>query len=144
MASHMFPPFDPEQEHALAHTPTDRLLALPFLDPEAWAARPTATPSVATSCACRPSLAWGKRGARVNAISPGIIITPLARDEMSGPGAANYQKMIETSATARVGTPDEVAAAAAFVLGPRPASSPAATCSWTAASSPRCAQAAGG
>ena len=54
----------------------------------------------------------------MNAISPGIIITPLARDEMSGPGAGNYQKMIETSASGRVGTPDEVAAAAAFLLGP--------------------------
>ena len=54
----------------------------------------------------------------MNAISPGIVITPLARDEMSGPGAAHYQKMIESSATGRVGTPDEVAAAAAFLLGP--------------------------
>ena len=60
----------------------------------------------------------GPARARINAISPGIIITPLARDEMSGPGAENYRKMIETSATGRVGTPDEVAAVAAFLLGP--------------------------
>jgi NAD(P)-dependent dehydrogenase (short-subunit alcohol dehydrogenase family) len=118
MAGHMFPPFEPEQEHALAHTPTDELLALPFLDPEAlgqaaygYAKRGNALRVQAES------MKWGRRGARVNAISPGIIITPLARDEMSGPGAASYQKMIETSATGRVGTPDEVAAAAAFLLG---------------------------
>jgi NAD(P)-dependent dehydrogenase (short-subunit alcohol dehydrogenase family) len=86
MAGHMFPPFDPEQEHALAHTPTDGLLALPFLEPEG-------TGGAAYGYAKRgnvlrvqaESLAWGERSARVNAISPGIIITPLARDEMSGP-----------------------------------------------------------
>ena len=119
MAGHMFPPFDPEQEHALAHTPADELLALSFLDADAlgqaaygYAKRGNVL-RVQTE-----SLAWGARGARVNAISPGIIITPLARDEMSGPGSEAYQKMIETSATERVGTPDEVAAVAAFLLGP--------------------------
>jgi NAD(P)-dependent dehydrogenase (short-subunit alcohol dehydrogenase family) len=54
----------------------------------------------------------------VNSLSPGIVLTPLARDEMSGPGAENYQKMIATSAAGRVGTTDEIAAAAAFLLGP--------------------------
>jgi len=61
---------------------------------------------------------WGDRGARVNAISPGIILTPLARDEMSGPGAAGYRSMIESSAAGRGGTVDEVASAAAYLLGP--------------------------
>jgi NAD(P)-dependent dehydrogenase (short-subunit alcohol dehydrogenase family) len=60
---------------------------------------------------------WGDRGARVNSISPGIIITPLALDEMSGPGAAGYQAMIEQSAAGRAGTTDEIAATAAFLLG---------------------------
>ena len=123
MAGHMFPPFAPEQEHALAHTPTDELLALPFL------ADTGNMGGAAYGYAKRgnhlrvqaESLAWSERGARVNAISPGIIITPLARDEMTGPGAANYQRMIQTSATGRVGTPDEVAAAAAFLLGPEAA-----------------------
>jgi NAD(P)-dependent dehydrogenase (short-subunit alcohol dehydrogenase family) len=59
---------------------------------------------------------WGERGARINAISPGIILTALARDEMSGPGAAGYQNMIARSAAGRVGTTDEVAAAA-YLLG---------------------------
>ena len=64
------------------------------------------------------AVTWGDRGARINSISPGIILTPLARDEMSGPGAAGYQAMIDKSAAGRVGTPDEVATVAAFLLGP--------------------------
>jgi NAD(P)-dependent dehydrogenase (short-subunit alcohol dehydrogenase family) len=119
MAGHMFPPFDPEQEHALAHTPTDELLALPFLTPDEMGGAAYGYAKRANHLRVEAeSLIWGRRGARVNAISPGIIITPLARDEMSGPGAANYKRMIETSATGRVGTPDEVAAVAAFLLGP--------------------------
>jgi NAD(P)-dependent dehydrogenase (short-subunit alcohol dehydrogenase family) len=119
MAGHMFPPLDPEQEDALAHTPTDELLQLPFLDPEGMGGAAYGYAKRANHLRVQSaSLVWAGRGARVNAISPGIIITPLARDEMSGPGAENYRKMIETSATGRVGTPDEVAAAAAFLLGP--------------------------
>jgi len=144
MAGHMFPPFDAEQEHALAHTPTDELLALPFLNPGGMGGAAYGYAKRGNHLRVQAeSLKWSERGARLNAISPGIIITPLARDEMSGPGAENYQKMIDTSATGRVGAPDEVAAAAAFLLGPKPASSPAATCLWTAASLPRCAPDAG-
>ncbi len=62
------------------------------------------------------AVAWGERGGRVNSISPGIILTPLAKDEMSGPGAEGYQTMIRESAAARVGTTDEIATAAAFLL----------------------------
>src|ERR687884_1048835 len=120
MAGHMFPPFAPDQEHALAHTPTDELLALPFLsDTENMGGAAYGYAKRGNHLRVEAeSLTWGERGARINAISPGIIITPLARDEMSGPGAENYQKMIRTSASGRVGTPDEVAAAAAFLLGP--------------------------
>jgi NAD(P)-dependent dehydrogenase (short-subunit alcohol dehydrogenase family) len=119
MAGHMFPPFDPQEENALAHTPTDELLALPFLDPEGMGGAAYGYAKRGNHLRVQAeSLKWGQRGARVNAISPGIIITPLARDEMSGPGADNYRTMIETSASGRVGTPDEVAAVAAFLLGP--------------------------
>jgi NAD(P)-dependent dehydrogenase (short-subunit alcohol dehydrogenase family) len=52
---------------------------------------------------------WGKRGARINTISPGIIMTPLAKDELTGPRGAGYRRMIELSAAGRAGTPDEVA-----------------------------------
>ena len=64
------------------------------------------------------AITWGERGARVNCISPGIIATPLARDEMSGPNAAGYRHMIDTSAAGRMGTPSDVADAAALLLGP--------------------------
>ena len=61
---------------------------------------------------------WGKRRARINTISPGIIITPLANDELTGPQGAGYRRMIEGSAAGRSGTPDEVAAVAALLMGP--------------------------
>jgi NAD(P)-dependent dehydrogenase (short-subunit alcohol dehydrogenase family) len=64
------------------------------------------------------AMIWGDRGARVNVISPGIILTPLAQHELDSPIGAGYHAMIEASAAKRMGTPDEVAAAAAYLLGP--------------------------
>jgi NAD(P)-dependent dehydrogenase (short-subunit alcohol dehydrogenase family) len=121
MAGHMPPPLDPETAHALAFTPVEELLALPVLAPDAV---PNSGAAYAISKQANhlrvqaAAVPWGDRGARVNCISPGIILTPLARVEMSGPGAEGYQKMIEVSAAGRVGTADEVATAAAFLLGP--------------------------
>jgi len=60
---------------------------------------------------------WGKRGARVNTISPGIIITPLANDELSGPRGAGYRRMIDLCPVGRAGTPDEVGNVGAFLMG---------------------------
>lgn len=59
---------------------------------------------------------WGKRGARINTISPGIIMTPLANDELSGPRGDGYRRMLALSAAGRAGTPDEVANVAALLL----------------------------
>ena len=61
---------------------------------------------------------WGKRGARVNTISPGIIITPLARDELTGPRGEGYRRMLELSPAGRAGTPDEVGTVGAFLMSP--------------------------
>jgi NAD(P)-dependent dehydrogenase (short-subunit alcohol dehydrogenase family) len=61
---------------------------------------------------------WGKRGARVNAISPGIIFTPLAREELAGPRGAGYRRMIDVSPAGRGGTPDEVGTVGALLMGP--------------------------
>jgi NAD(P)-dependent dehydrogenase (short-subunit alcohol dehydrogenase family) len=60
---------------------------------------------------------WAKRGARVNTISPGIVITPLARDELTGPRGEGYRRMIELSPVGRAGTPDEIANLAALLMG---------------------------
>ena len=110
-----------EVELALAYTPTAELLGLDFLAPEAVGNSGAAYTLAKRANALRvraAAVTWGERGARVNCISPGIIATPLARDEMSGPNAAGYRHMIDTSAAGRLGTPSDVAAAAALLLGP--------------------------
>ena len=77
---------------------------------------------------------WGKRGARINTISPGIIFTPLARGDLTGPRGEGYRRMIELCPVGRGGTPDEVGTVGALLMGPEAHSSPAATSSWTAES----------
>ena len=59
---------------------------------------------------------WGKRGARINTISPGIIMTPLAKDELTGPRGEGYRRMIEVSVAGRAGTPDEVGTVGALLM----------------------------
>lgn len=59
---------------------------------------------------------WGKKGARINSISPGIIITPLANDELNGPRGDNYRKMLDLSPAKRAGTPDEVGDLCEFLM----------------------------
>ena len=61
---------------------------------------------------------WSRRGARVNTISPGIIITPLAKDELTGPRGEGYRRMIDLSPAGRAGTPDEVGSVGALLMGP--------------------------
>jgi NAD(P)-dependent dehydrogenase (short-subunit alcohol dehydrogenase family) len=63
------------------------------------------------------SLDWGDRGARLNSLSPGIIMTPLAMDELNSAAGEAYQRMINASAAGRVGTPDEIGVTAAFLMG---------------------------
>lgn len=60
---------------------------------------------------------WGRRGARINAISPGIVMTPLAKDELNDPRGEGYRKMIESSIAGRAATPDEIANVAALLTG---------------------------
>lgn len=64
------------------------------------------------------AIQWAKRAARVNAISPGIIVTPLAHDELHGERADFYQAMLRKMPAGRAGTPDEVASLAALLMGP--------------------------
>jgi NAD(P)-dependent dehydrogenase (short-subunit alcohol dehydrogenase family) len=109
-----------EQDDALATTPTDELLALPMLQPDQVTDSLHAYQLAKRGNSLRvkaEAVRWGKRGARVNTISPGIIITPLARDELNGPRGAGYRRMIELSPAGRAGTPDEVGVLAALLMG---------------------------
>ncbi len=120
-SGHRLAPLSVEQNHALATTPTEDLLALPFLAPDE-----VSDPLKAYQLSKRgnslrvaaQAVRWGERGARINAISPGIVMTPLARDELTGPRGAGYRRMIEGSAAKRAGTPDEVGAVGALLMGP--------------------------
>jgi NAD(P)-dependent dehydrogenase (short-subunit alcohol dehydrogenase family) len=121
MAGHMAPPLPPEQEAQLATTPAEELLALPFAGPDR-----VTDPGAAYALAKRANLLrvqaasgeWGKRGARINSISPGVISTSMGRLELASEVGPIMQAMISASATGRLGTPDDIAAAAAFLLGP--------------------------
>ncbi|GAA2852635.1 short-chain dehydrogenase [Actinoplanes cyaneus] len=119
-AGYMIPPLPHEQNEALARTPAGELAALPFLQPDtivnsgiAYAVAKRAN-TLRTQAA---AVTWGDRGARVNSLSPGIIMTPLALDELNSPAGALYQEMIKASASGRVGTPDEIGTVAAFLMG---------------------------
>ena len=110
-----------DENKALATTPTQDLLALPMLRPSAVKDSLHAYQLSKRGNALRvmaEAVRWGQRGARVNTISPGIIFTPLARDELSGPRGAGYRRMIELSPAGRGGTPDEVGHVAALLMGP--------------------------
>ena len=120
MAGSLYP-MSPELERRLATTPTADLLNLPEL---AEGAIPD--PGSAYSIAKRAnqvrvraaSVAWGRRRARVNAISPGIISTPMGAAELAGSSGPTMQGMLSESPAGRIGTPDDIAAAVEFLTGP--------------------------
>jgi NAD(P)-dependent dehydrogenase (short-subunit alcohol dehydrogenase family) len=110
-----------EQNKALATTPADELLALPMLQPDQVTDSLHAYQLAKRGNSLRvmaEAVRWGKRGARINTISPGIIFTPLAKDELTGPRGEGYRRMIELSPAGRGGTPDEVGTVGALLLGP--------------------------
>ena len=116
------PQLTPEEDRQLATTPTEELLALPLLAPEnvrdtlhAYQLAKRCNEKRVMFEACR----WGERGARINSISPGIIVTPLAIDEFNGPRGDFYKNMFAKCPAGRPGTADEVGALAELVMGPQ-------------------------
>jgi len=119
-SGHRLPSLTPEQDKALATTPTDELLALPMLQPDQIKDSLHAYQVSKRGNSLRvmaEAVRWGKRGARINTISPGIIITPLAKDELTGPRGDGYRRMIELCPAGRAGTPDEVGTVGALLMG---------------------------
>ena len=119
-SGHRLPPLSAEQNAALATTPVEDLLNLPILQPDQVKNSLHAYQISKRGNSLRvmaEAVRWGKRGARLNTISPGIIITPLANDELKGPRGAGYRRMIELSAAGRAGTPDEVGTVGALLMG---------------------------
>src|SRR5271155_2137840 len=120
-SGHRLPALTVEQNKALATTPVEELLKLPFLQLDQLKDSLHAYQLSKRGNSLRvmaEALRWGKRGARINTISPGIIITPLANDELNGPRGAGYRQMIEVCAAGRAGTPDEVGTLGALLMGP--------------------------
>jgi len=120
MSGHRLPALSAEQNAALATTPVEELLKLPMLQLDKVTDPLNAYQISKRGNSLRvmaEAVRWGKRGARVNTISPGIIITPLANDELKGPRGAGYRRMMEGCAAGRAGTPDEVGTIGALLMG---------------------------
>jgi len=120
-SGHRLPALTIEQNQALAMTPVEGLLGLAFLQRDKIMDSLHAYQIAKRGNSLRvmaEAVRWGRRGARINTISPGIIMTPLARDELTGPRGAGYRRMIEGCAAGRAGTPDEVATVGALLMGP--------------------------
>lgn len=116
------PQLTPEQDRALAMTPTEELLNLDFLQPDRIENTLKAY-QLAKRCnekrVMYEAVEWGKRGARINDIAPGIIVTPLAIDEFNGIRGDFYKNMFAKCPAGRPGTADEVADVAELVMSER-------------------------
>ncbi|MDB9151363.1 SDR family oxidoreductase [Parabacteroides distasonis] len=118
-SGHRMPALSPETDELLATTPTENLLSLEVLQPQNIRDTLHAY-QMAKRCNVKRVMAqavkWGERGARINSISPGIIVTPLAIDEFNGPRGDFYKNMFAKCPAGRPGTADEVANVAELLM----------------------------
>lgn len=118
-SGHRMPALTPEEDEQLACTPTEELLNLDILQPENIKDTLHAY-QMAKRCNEKRVMAepvkWGEKGARINSISPGIIVTPLAIDEFNGPRGDFYKNMFAECPAGRPGTADEVANVAELLM----------------------------
>lgn len=118
-SGHRMPALSPEVDEQLATTPTEELLSLEVLQPQNIRDTLHAY-QIAKRCNVKRVMAeavkWGERGARINSISPGIIVTPLAIDEFNGPRGDFYKNMFAKCPAGRPGTADEVANVAELLM----------------------------
>ena len=116
------PQLTAEQDAQLATTPTEELLGLEILQPDNIRDTLHAY-QMAKRCnekrVMAQSVEWGKRGARINDIAPGIIVTPLAIDEFNGPRGDFYKNMFAKCPAGRPGTADEIANVAELLMSDR-------------------------
>jgi NAD(P)-dependent dehydrogenase (short-subunit alcohol dehydrogenase family) len=121
MAGHFHPAMDPAVVHELASAPARDLLSMRACAPAQFR-----NPQEAYGFAKRvnhlrvaaAASSWGKRGARINSVSPGIVSTAMGKQELNGGWGPVMKTMIDGSAAGRIGTPDDVAAAVDFLLSP--------------------------
>lgn len=118
-SGHRMKQLTPEEDEQLACTPTEELLNLPLLQP-ANIRDTLHAYQLAKRCnekrVMAQSVLWGEKGARINSISPGIIVTPLAIDEFNGPRGDFYKNMFAKCPAGRPGTADEVANVAELLM----------------------------
>lgn len=119
MAGHFHPAMDPGLEQQLAITPAGELLAIPACVPALFHNSQEAYGFAKRANHLRVAAAatsWGKRGARINSVSPGIISTAMGTQELNGSSGEVIRAMIAKSAVGRIGTPDDIASAVDFLL----------------------------
>ena len=118
-SGHRMPALSAEMDELLATTPTEDLLALEVLKP-ANIRDTLHAYQIAKRCNVKRVMAeavkWGEKGARINSISPGIIVTPLAINEFNGPRGDFYKNMFAKCPAGRPGTSDEVANVAELLM----------------------------
>lgn len=120
-SGHRMPALTAEEDELLATTPTEKLLSLDILQTKNIRDTLRAY-QMAKRCNVKRVMAeavkWGEKGARINSISPGIIVTPLAVDEFNGPRGGFYKNMFAKCPAGRPGTADEVANVAELLMSP--------------------------